>query len=181
MATNSIWRIMSDLENIRGRDYHNRYVEMVAQDGEKRLHSPELYAIWNLKTYMMVVASIMNPFRSEFFIYTDTGAWRHRNLTNWPDQTFLPLLAKHLDNRILYAQVRDPSKDNFSPRLNFVEGFVYFLLLFVFGNVFRISETKKVDSLLARLVRSEASTTSTTNYTMHGWTEASSLGKIKRS
>ena len=95
---------------------------MLEKDREKRLHSPDLYAIWNLKTYMMSIASNFNPFNSEFFIYTDTGAWRQKGLTDWPDQSFVRALKHKLNDRILYGQIRNPNLVNFSPRSDFIEG-----------------------------------------------------------
>lgn len=114
---------MGELEKLRKREYTKYYkVKLYEMDKEKRMHSPELYAVWNLKTYIATLVSRFNPFRSQFFIYTDTGAWREREFTNWPDDEFVRKVADLLDNRVLYGQIRNPTVKNFSPYIDFIEG-----------------------------------------------------------
>jgi hypothetical protein len=97
---------MHELELARARSYINSYfTKQYCLDPEKHIHSPELYAVWNLKTYLVFISARLNPYNSEFFIYTDSGAWRGKVLANWPDQVFVRELAEKLDQRILYGQV----------------------------------------------------------------------------
>ena len=86
----NIWDLMREFENKTGRvftdEYRRRQWNM---DIEKKYHTPELYAIWNLKSFYVNKVVEQNPYQSEFFIYTDAGAWRDRAIPDWPDQTFV--------------------------------------------------------------------------------------------
>lgn len=127
LITDSIWSIMREFENYRGRSYITAYfLDQTKMDPEKRIHSPELYAIWNLKTYLLDKVARLNPYKSNFFIYTDSGAWRNKVFPNWPDIEFVKTLETKLDNRILYGQVAEPQKfflsEKFPIKKNFIEG-----------------------------------------------------------
>lgn len=45
-------------------------------DPERGIHSPELYAIWTAKSWMLHEAAKVNAFKSERFFWVDIGAWR---------------------------------------------------------------------------------------------------------
>jgi len=45
-------------------------------DPEKEKHSPELYAVWDSKTWMLNHVAHENPFGSKYFFWVDAGAWR---------------------------------------------------------------------------------------------------------
>lgn len=97
---------MNELEAKRNKTYKQSYqLEQSRIDPEKRYHNPNLYAVWNLKHYIMEHASIVNHFNSKFFIFTDGGAWRGQRFTNWPDQSFVQRIANYVDDRIIYGQV----------------------------------------------------------------------------
>ena len=76
-------------------------------DPERKHHSPDLYAVWNLKHYFLERVSSLNTYKSKFYIYTDSGAWRENSFTNWPDQSFVQQVAEKIGDRILYGQVAD--------------------------------------------------------------------------
>lgn len=51
-----------------------------AIDGEKAIHSPELYAVWALKQEFVRIAANKNPFQSTWFVWCDMGIQRYPNL-----------------------------------------------------------------------------------------------------
>ena len=105
----NIWQLLSDLEIERNRNYIENYItEQVKKDQEKRIHSPELYAVWNIKAFIVNKTTNSNPYRSNFFIYTDCGAWRNKVFSNWPDVKLIANLIPMLYDRILFGQVMDP-------------------------------------------------------------------------
>ncbi len=58
------------------KDYHKIH----ELDPEKLIHSPELYAIWNSKPWMLNTASELNPFNSTFFYWMDIGCVRNEGM-----------------------------------------------------------------------------------------------------
>ena len=124
---------MSELEKFRNKSYLKIYKEkQLKLDLEKNKHSPELYAVWNLKTYLMKKVTQENPFKSKFFIYTDSGAWRNRKFNNWPDELIVKNVSKKLKNRILYGQIGFPDKDAFLTNGTFIQGLLEFKSFFFF-------------------------------------------------
>jgi hypothetical protein len=69
-------------------------------DKEKSIHNPDLYAIWNLKSFIAKI----NPYNSTFFIYTDAGAWRIKKFKSWPNINFVVEIRKILNDKILLGQ-----------------------------------------------------------------------------
>ena len=115
---------MTEFEKKRKKNYTNEYKEkQPLLDREKNLHSAELYAVWNLKTYILSQVAKVNPFKSEFFIYTDSGAWRGSQFNNWPDESFIPKVRDKIQDRILYGQVGYDPKDN-NLNNNLIQGFL---------------------------------------------------------
>ena len=50
----SIWSLMSELEAERNRTYAHEYrTNQYELDEESHIHTPELYATWNLKSYFV--------------------------------------------------------------------------------------------------------------------------------
>jgi hypothetical protein len=81
---NEIW----DLPWLKERDLNNTYRKMHDKDPEARIHSPELYAIWNSKLWMLTrVSEEENVFDSTFFYWMDIGSVRgsDHKLKNFPD------------------------------------------------------------------------------------------------
>lgn len=75
-------------------------------DPEKRIHSPELYVMWNLKIYLTHrVANIENTYSSKFFIYTDAGAFRKEALLNWPDSKIVSQVHNQIKDRALMGLI----------------------------------------------------------------------------
>lgn len=112
---------MSEFERYRKMEYINTYKEkQLPLDHEKKIHSPELYAVWNLKTYLLSKVVHKNPYKSEFFIYTDSGAWRGRKFSNWPDENIAKMTVNKIGDRILYGQIGDTN--DFSIYNNIIQG-----------------------------------------------------------
>lgn len=105
---NDVWHLMNELEIKRNRPYKNNYIyQQNSKDPEGKIHSPELYAVWNLKVFMLAKIATLNRFKSEFFIYTDMGSWRSGVLAHWPDEQFIRLLVDLLSDRMFFAQISD--------------------------------------------------------------------------
>lgn len=105
-VTNNVWNIMSILEKSRNKHYIEKYKTIQYKlDPEKRKHSPELYAIWNLKHFIGNLVAQLNPYESRFFIYTDIGGWRSGNFENWPSIDFAKNVSFYLNDTCLYNQV----------------------------------------------------------------------------
>lgn len=100
-----------------------RYIEEQHRiDPENMIHGSGQYAVWNLKVYMLEKVARLNPFGSEFFIFTDSGAWRNFQFTNWPDNTFSRRLVEQLANRPLFGQINPFERSNFSIQNDIIEG-----------------------------------------------------------
>ena len=106
--TDNIWFIMRDLELERNRNYTWNYKNVQLKlDSESHIHTPDLYALWNLKTFMVDKIAKENYYKSSTFIYTDSGAWRDQVIKNWPDETFVDKLNHLSRGRILLGQLRE--------------------------------------------------------------------------
>ena len=116
----SHWDILTEIEKTRGLHYKLRYIHIQnKKDREKRIHSPDLYLIWNMKSFIANKICKENPYNSTNFIYTDSGAWRQNPIPNWPDVSFVNRIVKLLNNKILFGQISDEKPFNF--QLDFIE------------------------------------------------------------
>jgi hypothetical protein len=108
----NVWDIIKELENERNKNYKHKYmVEQYDKDPEKRIHNPNLYAVWNIKAFITNKIAEENPFSSSFFIYTDIGAFRDQIIPDWPDQSFTELLSLRLRDKILFGQIQEFTYD----------------------------------------------------------------------
>jgi len=74
--------IITSIENfevVKYMDYWN-YCHTI--DIEKDSHSPELYMMWNEKTFMIEKAIDLNIFKSDYFFWMDIGCVRDKNMLN---------------------------------------------------------------------------------------------------
>jgi hypothetical protein len=109
----SIWDVLKELGEKRGISYIDNYLNVQnSLDPEKKIHNPFLYAIWNLKCYLVKKVVVDNPFQSKFFIYTDAGAWRSWVIPKWPDNEFIQALNQKLEDRILFGQMNNSFDTN---------------------------------------------------------------------
>jgi hypothetical protein len=84
--------------------WKDQWIQQHELDPEKRIHSPELYAIWAQKAFFVKKAVDLNPFNTDFFFWCDIGAFREGSLnsvvqTSFPNSRFLPT------DRILLSSV----------------------------------------------------------------------------
>lgn len=64
-------------------------------DCHKNIHSPELYMIWAEKSEFLKKSIELNPFNSEFFLWSDIGYFRNTNLHLQPNMIkIFPSLQK---------------------------------------------------------------------------------------
>ena len=70
-------------------------------------HLPELYAIWNAKTCMVMDVVTNNPFKSTYFFWVDIGAFREsessyqQKIHYWPDDKRVAEVFKGRDKEVL--------------------------------------------------------------------------------
>jgi hypothetical protein len=125
----NVWQLMRELESYRNKSpfyYINSYVyHQTRLDEEKLIHNPNLYAIWNLKPYLSAKVSRDNPFETNFFIYTDMGAWRYGLISYWPNQTFVKEINEIINDRVLLSQIEEygfNNNNNFEPYMDIIQG-----------------------------------------------------------
>ena len=126
--TDSIWNLMSENEIKRNRNYKSNYKRrQLKLDREKKIHNPDLYAVWNLKSFIVDKLAQENLYNSTAFVYSDSGAWRQQVLERWPDQSQVLNLIDRLNEKILLGQLcdvkecPDGKKRNF-PDFDIIEG-----------------------------------------------------------
>ena len=117
---------MHELELHRNKT-KNTYVysyfrEQHQLDQEKKIHNPNLYAIWNLKVYIVWKIAEKNHFQSDFFIYSDMGAWRQGVITHWPNQLIVKSVVNKIYNKILFGQVYEMNPLSYSELNAYIEG-----------------------------------------------------------
>jgi hypothetical protein len=111
-----VWSVMKQLELERNNSYIENYKSVQNEiDGERAIHNANLYAIWNLKSFVVNLIARENPFNSSFFIYADAGSFRDEpKMPVWPDTEFInDELMPYLNDRILLGQI-----NGFSGKLN---------------------------------------------------------------
>ncbi len=58
------------------KQYKNQWKKQHEIDPERVIHSPELYAVWAMKTTFVEKAIHENPFHTDYFFWCDFGAFR---------------------------------------------------------------------------------------------------------
>lgn len=88
----TIWDMPSPIASFKNH-YHNDQYEL---DPEKDIHSPNLYAVWNSKAWMVSYTTTLNPFNSTFFYWVDIGAFRSQGMRrqSWPDLNLVKEIFK---------------------------------------------------------------------------------------
>ncbi len=83
----TIWDLPWMKETTSSQNLAKLYNEIHTKDPEKIHHSPELYAVWNSKPWMLKTALELNPFNSSFFYWMDIGSIRKpwKKLGRFPD------------------------------------------------------------------------------------------------
>lgn len=81
-------------------------------DPEKGIHSPDLYAVWNAKAWMVENVAIQNPFNTRFFFWIDVGAYRSTGYRfgSWPDREKIgQIFDKQHSRSLLLGLIHSPS------------------------------------------------------------------------
>ncbi len=118
----SHWDILKEIEHKRKKNYTLNYKYIQHKlDPEKTIHSPDLYVLWNIKTYIMNKIAQENPFNSKMFVYTDSGAWRNEPLLDWPNELFIKNISNLIQDRILLSQISDLQKNIYFPFVDIIQ------------------------------------------------------------
>ena len=136
----SHWNLLEEIEKKRGKKYSASYwQEQNRLDPEQSIHNPDLYILWNMKSYITKKVVQENPFSSSVFIYTDAGAWRSKPLYNWPDVKMVRNVSKLIKNKILFGQISNSGLEKSSrfPLCDIIEG------TFFMGNAKAIENFEK--------------------------------------
>lgn len=83
-------------------------------DPEKEIHSPDLYAVWNAKAWMLQYVTEQNPFRSRYFLWIDAGAFRTENYRfgRWPNQErAVQIFERDRPHKVLLSLINPFSKE----------------------------------------------------------------------
>jgi hypothetical protein len=76
------------------------------KDPEKKIHSPELYAVWNGKTCIVERIVRENPFSSGYFLWVDVGSFRDESWipqSVWPDSARVHALFSNTSREVLVS------------------------------------------------------------------------------
>ncbi len=124
--TDSIWNLLNEIGHERNRNYIENYkCVQPPLDPEYKKHNPNLYALWNLKSFIADKIAQKNIYNSSSFIYTDAGAWRKKAYENWPDEQFVLDIQRKIGDKILFGQLYNESdvinEENF-PNVDLIEG-----------------------------------------------------------
>ena len=101
----TVWSLLKELEVKRNRSYLHNYQYRQYELESEKFHTPNMYAVWNLKAYIAKKVADENPYGSAFFIYTDSGAWREKVYPMWPDVSFVKQVAATIHDLPLFGQV----------------------------------------------------------------------------
>lgn len=96
--------------------YGPKWVEQHTMDPEKRIHTPELYAIWAQKPFFVEKAIRLNPFQTDFFFWCDIGAFRDPSISPIVLDSFPQ--TKYFQGDRLLLQAIHPLKGADTPMLD---------------------------------------------------------------
>lgn len=127
----TLFKILDDVWKLPYGKFRDEYVAQHNMDPEKKIHSPELYVIWNSKSSLVSQVAKENPFGSEFFLWVDIGSFRDPrsgNIGAWPWDETIRKIMSFGHERVLVGEMFDhtqPPEYNLSQgpfAQNFVEG-----------------------------------------------------------
>ena len=103
--------ILKKIEDFFNYQYLDYYSYCHSIDVEKGYHTPELYMIWNEKSYFVKEVLEKNPFHSEWFFWTDIGCVRDVKMfdfiCNYPNDDKVNNLNKEKMNLIYIENFQD--------------------------------------------------------------------------
>jgi hypothetical protein len=85
-------QIILPFEQLKTQKYN--WPDHLALDPEKNIHNPNLYMIWNEKFHFLRSAITLDPFHSDWFMWSDIGCFRNKpgssdlsisELRQWPN------------------------------------------------------------------------------------------------
>lgn len=85
--------IILEIEDFYTYKYYNYWLNDLNRDPEKNLHNINLYMIWNEKCKFIEKSIILNPFNTDYFIWSDIGIIR--------DPKYIDLIKTFPNNNIL--------------------------------------------------------------------------------
>jgi hypothetical protein len=91
------------------RDEYEGYQNSI--DPENEYHTAELYAVWNVKAWLLNYTShSMTEWgmpETQIYLWTDTGAFRSESLpvTHWPQPNIVAKIFKKYPDRVLFNQI----------------------------------------------------------------------------
>ena len=85
--------IILDIENFYTYKYLNYWLDDLNRDPERNIHNIELYMLWNEKCKFVEKTIQLNPFNTEYFIWTDIGVIR--------DQKNIELIKTYPNDRVI--------------------------------------------------------------------------------
>lgn len=89
--------IITEVSEFYSYKYGEKFVEHFAMDTEKRVgHNIILYMIWAEKSHFLKRAIELDPFESDYFLWSDIGCFRRENteFRNWPNPSRIATLPK---------------------------------------------------------------------------------------
>ena len=101
--------------------YKDKWMAQHAMDPERKIHSPELYAVWAQKAFFVESAVHQNPFQTEYFFWCDIGAFRDPHLSPLILETF-PHTRYLEPHRLLFQSVGSTSFEDRFPKPDGIYG-----------------------------------------------------------
>lgn len=106
-----LFKVLEDVWQLPFGEFREDYSGFQASiDPEKRIHFPELYAIWNSKTALVKQVADENPFLSDYFIWSDIGAFRDPRVSQigpWPYAETVRTVMAHGRDKILVGEIHN--------------------------------------------------------------------------
>lgn len=95
-----------DIPPFQAPGVRERYAEMWHQDREKKRHTPELYAIWNGKQFLLLQAlQNLGMDRYEYAFWNDAGSYRTDDVyDSWPDASRVEEVFTEASSKVEYAK-----------------------------------------------------------------------------
>ncbi|KAG6917244.1 hypothetical protein DXG01_003276 [Tephrocybe rancida] len=104
-------------------DYKDKYARMHAWDRERAIHSPELYAVWNSKPWLLEHALVGHDDTYDYAFWVDAGSFRAAHpFRTWPDparveEVFSNRKEGESKDRVLFPLYKLPGRREFPWRV----------------------------------------------------------------
>ncbi|ATZ80617.1 putative glycosyltransferase [Bodo saltans virus] len=111
--------ILKPLQELYMYKYIDIFRETYKIDPEKDIHTPELYLLWAEKMFFIKEISIINPFNSKWFFWSDIGCCRKNDIVN--NLLTYPNYKNIIDcdiNKIIFSKIENYDKLNLTLKNN---------------------------------------------------------------